>query len=50
MMVAMIAVTTPTPPLVFLSHAFKASYKSLAMLERSSKEAININSGTDKKE
>ena len=47
---AMIAVTTPTPPLVFLNHAFKASYRSFAIFERSSKEAININNGTDKKE
>ena len=50
MIVAIIAVTTPTPPLVFLNQAFKASYKSLAIFERSSKEAININKGTDKKE
>ena len=50
MIVAMMAVTTPTPPLVFLNQAFNASYKSLAIFERSSKEAININKGTDKNE
>ena len=47
MITAMIEVTMAMPPRVRLSHLLSELYISRAMPERSSSEAMKINSGTE---
>jgi len=47
MMIAMIMVTTPTPPRTRRSQASSASYMSLAIPDRSMSEAMRMNIGTE---
>ena len=46
MTTAMTVVTMATPPRSLPSAMFRASYMSLAMPDRSSREAMTMNSGT----
>ncbi len=47
MMIAMIAVTMAMPPRVRLSQMLRLLYMSLAMPDRSSRDAMKMKSGTD---